>query len=264
MNSYLTLVIGIMTCVILGSASGCEASMKAAEPVKEETVTAVSNQENQAFAEEDSKPTLVEMNSKVRISTAMGDMVVELYDETPGHRDNFIKLAEEGFYNDLLFHRVMNKFMIQGGDPNSRNAAPTDRLGSTGPGYTVPADIKDEFVHVKGALAAARKPNSVNPKMESSGSQFYIVHGKPITVAELMSVEARRNAGKDSSIHFHYTDEQVQAYLEHGGYPFLDGEYTVFGMLVEGFETLDIIAAVPTAQGNRPAEDVKMTVEVIK
>lgn len=115
---------------------------------------------------------------QVLIQTSFGDMVVELYNETPQHRDNFLKLVEEGFYNDLLFHRVIEGFMIQGGDPDSKNASPNKRLGSGGPGYTIPAEFVDDFYHKKGALSAARQGDNVNPEKKSSGSQFYIVQGK--------------------------------------------------------------------------------------
>jgi len=116
--------------------------------------------------------------SQILIKTAYGDMLVELYDETPQHRDNFLKLAKEGFYNDLLFHRVINGFMIQGGDPDSKNAPAGKRLGGGGPGYTIPAEIVDGLYHKKGALSAARQGDNVNPEKKSSGSQFYIVQGK--------------------------------------------------------------------------------------
>lgn len=115
---------------------------------------------------------------RVLIETSFGDMTVELYNETPQHRDNFLKLAEEGFYNDLLFHRVIEGFMIQGGDPDSKNASPNKRLGGGGPGYTIPAEFVDGFYHKKGALSAARQGDNVNPEKKSSGSQFYIVQGK--------------------------------------------------------------------------------------
>jgi len=111
----------------------------------------------------------------VSMETTLGTMTIRLYDATPKHRDNFIKLAESGFYDGLLFHRVIEGFMVQGGDPDSKNAKPGARLGSGGPGYTIPAEITEEFAHVKGALSAARQGDNVNPKKKSSGSQFYIV-----------------------------------------------------------------------------------------
>ena len=127
---------------------------------------------------------------KVVIHTDFGDMIIELSDSTPGHRDNFIKLANEGFYDSLLFHRVMEGFMIQGGDPDSKDALPGQRLGSGGPGYTIPAEMRADHLHVKGALAAARQGDSSNPTRASSGSQFYIVHGKTFTGEELDNSKA--------------------------------------------------------------------------
>ncbi len=192
----------------------------------------------------------------VEIETNYGSMLFELYDATPQHRDNFIKLAEEGFYDSLLFHRVINNFMIQGGDPKSRNAKPGEQLGSGGPGYTIPAEFVDSLVHVKGALAAARQGDQVNPQKRSSGSQFYIVHGQPTTRATLDQFEARKG--------FRYGQAQRDAYTELGGTPFLDQDYTVFGKLIDGMEVLDAIAKVQTAPGDRPLEDVIMKVRVIK
>ena len=141
----------------------------------------------------------------VRIKTDYGNMLVELYDATPQHRDNFLKLAEEGYYDGLLFHRVINGFMIQGGDPNSKNAKPDARLGSGGPGYQIPAEFVDSLFHVKGALAAAR---TNNPEKKSSGSQFYIVQGKKISERELNMSEARGD--------FHYPKGIREQYLEIG------------------------------------------------
>ena len=189
----------------------------------------------------------------VEIETDFGTMTAELYNATPKHRDNFIKLAEEGYYNDLLFHRVINGFMIQGGDPQSRNAPAGQMLGMGGPSYQIPAEFVGDLVHVKGAIAAAR---TNNPEKKSSGSQFYIVHGSPVQEGTLNQVEAARN--------FRYTPEQRKAYLEKGGTPHLDREYTVYGQVIEGLDVIDKIAAVETAQGDRPKKDVKMKVRVIR
>mgnify|MGYP006269348855 CR=1 FL=1 len=183
------------------------------------------------------------------ISTEYGDMKVKLYNTTPKHRDNFVKLAEEGFFDSLLFHRVIEHFMIQGGDPDSKNASPDQVLGAGGPGYTLPAEIG--ALHYKGALAAARLPDRGNPERNSSGSQFYIVDGQPVTEQNL------QNIGKD------YTPEQKQRYLEVGGAPILDGDYTVFGEVVEGMDVIDKIAAVPTGKANRPTRDIRMTVKIV-
>lgn len=192
----------------------------------------------------------------VIISTSYGDMKVKLYDETPLHRDNFIKLANEGYYDGLLFHRVIQQFMIQGGDPNSKNAQAGQMLGAGGPGYTVPAEFNSNLIHKKGALSAARQGDQVNPTKASSGSQFYIVQGKPTSAQELKYLSSRTGV--------QYTEEQVAVYAEIGGTPFLDMQYTVFGEVVEGLDVIDKIAAVRTAPGDRPIEDVKFTVKVVE
>ena len=192
----------------------------------------------------------------VEIQTDFGNMLVELYDETPLHRDNFSKLAEEGFYDELLFHRVIDGFMIQGGDPNSRNAGKGARLGSGGPGYQVPAEFKEGLSHVKGALAAARTGDPVNPERKSSGSQFYIVHGKKVTDEELSYMSSRSGVN--------YSPDERKAYSELGGTPFLDGQYTVFGRVIEGLDVIDKIAAVSKDGADRPLDDVKMKVVLIK
>ena len=192
----------------------------------------------------------------VLIQTDYGDMTAILYNDTPKHRDNFIKLVEEGFYNGLLFHRVINGFMIQGGDPKSRNAKPATHLGTGGPGYTIPAEFVDSLIHQKGAIAAARTPDNINPEKRSSGSQFYIVQGKPVTERELSIIENRGG--------FHYSKEEKEAYLKNGGTAFLDRNYTVFGQVIKGLDVIDKIAAVQTGKGNRPLEDVKMKITVIK
>ena len=195
-------------------------------------------------------------DTMVKISTEHGDMIVKLYDETPQHRDNFLKLVNEGFFDSLLFHRVMSEFMIQGGDPNSKGAEPGAMLGNGGPGYTIPANFINSLIHKKGALAAARQPDQVNPEKASSGSQFYIVQGKTWTDDELTQLEGR--------IGMTYTDEQRTVYKEVGGTPFLDNNYTVFGEVVEGMDVIDKIAAVQTNSANRPNADVMMTMEIVK
>lgn len=192
----------------------------------------------------------------VKIETSYGDMVVKLYNETPLHRDNFLKLVKEGVYDDLLFHRVINQFMIQGGDPNSRNAKPGQMLGEGGLGYTVPAEFVPTLYHKKGALAAARQGDAVNPEKASSSCQFYIVQGTTWDAERLKTVEQRM--GKS------FTAEQAEVYAKIGGTPFLDGDYTVFGEVVEGLEVVDKIAAVPCGPMDRPVEDVKMKMTIIE
>jgi peptidyl-prolyl cis-trans isomerase B (cyclophilin B) len=192
----------------------------------------------------------------VKIETSYGDMVVKLYNETPKHRDNFLKLVKDGTYNDLLFHRVINQFMIQGGDPNSRNAKPGQMLGDGELGYTIPAEFVPGLYHKKGALAAARQADQVNPEKRSSSCQFYIVQGNKWDAAKLKMVEQRY--GKS------FSEEQAKVYATLGGTPFLDGDYTVFGEVVEGLEVVDKIAAVKCGPMDRPVEDVKMKMSIIE
>ena len=204
------------------------------------------------------KEIIIDAPSKclIEVETPLGNMIVQLNDATPLHRDNFVKLVEEGFYNDLLFHRVINGFMIQGGDPNSKNADANARLGSGGPGYQVPAEFSDSLAHVKGALSAARQGDQVNPEKKSSGSQFYIVQGKPVDEQTLNMMESRNG--------MKYTAEQKEIYANQGGTPFLDSEYTVFGMVIEGLDVIDKIAEVQTLPGDRPQENIWMKMRVIK
>jgi cyclophilin family peptidyl-prolyl cis-trans isomerase len=184
--------------------------------------------------------------TKILIHTDYGDIKLALYNDTPKHRDNFVKLAKEGFYNGSIFHRVIKEFMIQGG------GAPA---GKTDVKYTIPAEFNPGHFHKKGALAAARMPDQINPKKESSGSQFYIVQGKKYTEVTLNNLETQ--TGKK------FTPAQRTAYTTVGGTPFLDGDYTVFGEVLEGLEVVDKIAAVKTAPGDKPVQDVKMTVKVL-
>jgi peptidyl-prolyl cis-trans isomerase B (cyclophilin B) len=188
----------------------------------------------------------------VIIETEQGEITVKLYNSTPGHRDNFVKLVKEGFYDDLLFHRVMNGFMIQGGDPQSKDAVAGQQLGAGGPGYTVPQEIG--AYHFKGALAAARQGDQVNPEKASSGSQFYLVQGVVQSANRLKAIAD----GKGIT----YTDEETARYLQEGGTPGLDGDYTVFGEVIEGIEVIDKIAIVPTDRMNRPTTDVLMKIRM--
>lgn len=191
----------------------------------------------------------------VLIETDYGNMLVKLYNATPEHQANFLKLAEDDFFDGLLFHRVINGFMIQGGDPKSKDAQPGAPLGSGGPGYTIPGEFVDSLVHTKGALAAARTGDQVNPQRRSSGSQFYIVHGRPVNEGALKATGAR--VGKT------YTAEQIKKYAEIGGTPQLDANYTVFGQVIQGFEVIDKIAKVRKDRRDRPNEDVKMKISVV-
>lgn len=193
---------------------------------------------------------------KVLITTTYGDIKLVLYNETPLHRNNFIKLVKENFYDSLLFHRVIQNFMIQGGDPESKKAAPKSRLGNGGPGYTIPAEFDTNLIHKKGALAAARMPDNVNPNKASSGSQFYIVQGKKFTRKKLEAISKKNGVN--------YSEEQYNIYETDGGYAPLDGSYTVFGEVIEGFDVIDKIAKVTVDKANRPIEDLQMTMKIVK
>lgn len=242
----------------------------------------------------------MEKETKLKIETSAGDVIVKLYNETPQHRDNFIKLAENGTYEGTLFHRVIKDFMIQAGDPQSKNAPKGKMLGSGDVGYTIPAEfVYPKYFHKKGVLSAARQGDDVNPDKESSGCQFYIVTGKAYSDSTLLGMEQQLNQGRlnnafnalvnkhtkeiykmrkandqdglmnlqDSLIaqaeaqiagepEFRFTPEQVKAYTTVGGTPHLDGEYTVFGEVVEGIEIVDKIQNVKTDRSDRPEEDV--------
>ncbi len=235
-------------------------------------------------------------------------MVAILYDETPRHKENFIKLAREKYFDSLLFHRVMQGFMIQGGDPDSRNAQPGQPLGMGSPGYTIPAEFNPALFHERGALSAARQPDEQNPGKESSGSQFYIVQGTVINKADTDNLKIdnmKLNQGfqmiagnpsnkplMDSLMEVYATGdmrayqkkiislvpriekltnlkitrevspEKIEAYTTIGGAPHLDGEYTVFGKVIKGLDVVDKIALISVTSGNRPVEDVRMTVTV--
>lgn len=190
----------------------------------------------------------------VKIKTEQGECIVKLYNETPQHRDNFLKLAEKGVYNGTLFHRVIKDFMIQGGDPDSKTAAKGTLLGEGTVGYTVPAEFRDTLFHKKGVLAAARDNN---PEKASSGSQFYLVQGKKFSDEQLNAVEKTR-------LKFKIPEWQREIYKTIGGTPHLDRNYTVYGEVVKGIELIDQIAALEIDGNNRPKTDVKMTVTVLK
>ena len=194
----------------------------------------------------------------VQLTTDFGVMVIRLYDSTPLHRDNFIKLVQQGFYDSLMFHRVINQFMIQGGDPNSKNAGPGEMLGAgSAPGDRIPAEFAPNLFHKKGVLAAAR---DMNPQKASSNCQFYIVQGKPYTDDELNGMECQQ---REQNISFRFSDAQRNAYKTIGGTPFLDQNYTVFGEVIKGIEVLDKIAAVQCDGNNRPLQDVRMKMKML-
>lgn len=240
----------------------------------------------------------VSNSSLILLETEFGNMKIKLYDETPKHKENFLKLASQGFFNDLLFHRVINGFMIQGGDPDSKNAPAGIMLGNGGPGYQIDAEFNDSLFHKKAILAAAREGDQVNPEKKSSGSQFYIVQGKKYTEEELTAMEEQSSAKeyilshedvynqlqmlqqardndaidklfedilkKKDFVLNKMPDFKRQAYKEIGGTPFLDNNYTVFGEVIEGIDVIDKIANVQTDQNDRPVNDIKMEIKVIE
>lgn len=247
-------------------------------------------------------------NPRVLIQTSMGDITIELYNETPLHRDNFLKLVKEGFYNGTLFHRVIKDFMVQGGDPGSKGASPDQSLGAGGPDYTVPAEfVYPKYFHKKGALAAARQGDQVNPEKASSSCQFYLVTGTKFNDGQLDSIDTRllqkeerrifdrlaqehrdeilqmRKAKDQEGLTIlqdtliartkeevkkgevaKLTPEQREAYKTIGGTPHLDGEYTVFGQVVEGLDVLNKIQAVTTGRSDRPKTDISMKIKVLE
>jgi len=253
-----------------------------------------------------------EANAKsniVLIETSLGNIKIRLYDETPQHRDNFLKLVEQHYYDSLLFHRVIKGFMIQGGDPESKNAPAGKSLGSGGPNYTIPAEIVyPQLFHKRGVLSAARTGDDANPLKASSGSQFYIVWGDVYSEVQLAGMEDQKKqqamqsyfqslakqrmdtiqklqASKDTSglnklqaelvlqteAEFKknpskggFTAEQKKAYSTIGGTPHLDGEYTVFGEVIEGLDVVGKIQAVQTGAQDRPVKDVLMKMTVVE
>jgi peptidyl-prolyl cis-trans isomerase B (cyclophilin B) len=208
--------------------------------------------------QEQTQKNLAKFNGLVqfKITTKFGTMTGVLFNETPIHRDNFIKLISEEFYDGLLFHRVIPEFMIQGGDPESKGAAAGIALGNGGPGYTLKAEIRPEFIHKRGALAAARMGDFMNPQRESSGSQFYIVQG------DAVAQDVLDNAVSQGT--FPYTETQMAIYKKTGGTPFLDGQYTIFGEIIDGLDVIDAIAAEPRNPQDRPLDNIVMKVELIK
>jgi peptidyl-prolyl cis-trans isomerase B (cyclophilin B) len=208
-----------------------------------------------ASAQKDSTIKKKDRKRDVLMQTTMGDIVIRLSDSTPLHRDNFLKLVKVGYYDSILFHRVMKDFMIQSGDPNSTRATAGQPLGNGGPGYTVPAEFRKTLFHKKGALAAARMGDNANPTKASSGSQFYIVQGKVFTDGGLDSVETFRLNGRKIPA------EQRAVYKTIGGTPHLDQGYTVYGEVVKGLDVVDKIAAVQTSRAqdrDRPLQDIRI------
>lgn len=198
-----------------------------------------------------------ECRHQVMIQTSKGDIVVELYNGTPRHRDNFLRLVRSGYYDGILWHRVIADFMIQAGDSTTRHAKPGEVLGEHDVNYTIPAEIRFPlFFHKRGALAAAREGDDVNPEKASSGAQFYIAVGRPFAPSQMDWYQAKMDSA--SNFTMKYTSEIRDCYQKYGGIPHLDGMYTVFGEVVKGFNIVREIDYVDTDQNDRPIEDVKI------
>lgn len=250
-------IIVLIACVVLlmASSNSVYAKKKCKRKKKAEQTAVVDEAKGTAVAavEEPKNKQPMDTTTYVIITTKFGDIKLKLYDATPQHKANFIKIVKDGVLDGTLFHRVIPEFMIQGGDPDSKTAQPGQRLGMGGLPYKVPAELNKDLIHKKGALAAARDGN---PQKASSSTQFYIVQGKTYTEAELQMLGSRTGNS--------WTDEQKKIYMEQGGTPMLDMNYTVFGEVIEGLDIIDKIAAVPRDGADRPNEDVKMTVKIVE
>ncbi|MBO4654511.1 MAG: peptidylprolyl isomerase [Bacteroidales bacterium] len=244
MRKRKVLIILLSTLLMLGCSQTSQAD------------AAITGNDNQEQKNPTKKKKKTEM-TKVLLKTSLGDIVIALYDETPQHKENFIKLVNEKYYDGVLFHRIIQNFMIQTGDPESKTAKPGQMLGNGGPGYTIPAEFVPNLYHKRGAVAAARMGDNVNPKKESSGSQFYIVDGRVFNTNEINRVI--QMTGKM------FSQEQINAYTSIGGAPHLDGDYTVFGEVVSGMDVVDKIAAQQKDGRDRPLEDIKIiSAEIMK
>lgn len=245
-----------------------------------------------------------EKYSYIKISTAEGNIVLKLYNQTPKHRDNFIKLADSNFFDNQIFHRVIQNFVVQGGDPSTKNSKPDTLYGEKDSGYLIDAEFVDTLIHKRGALGMAREGEDINPEKKSSGSQFYIVKGKIFTNEQLDELEKKKNTQLRSKIYkslleqkianlkitnskidssavimesniqldsiwstypkFKLTQQQRKVYTTLGGLPHLDGNYTVFGEVIEGYGVVDKISGVNTDKNDRPLKDVRFKIEVVK
>ncbi len=286
------LLTGLMSIMALASCSA-----KADGNVAQSESTENSNEQN--MAQETTTPATPKDDVKVLIKTTEGDIEILLYGDTPKHQENFIKLVKEGYYDGTLFHRVINEFMVQAGDPDSKGAPAGKALGQGGPGYQIDAEfVYPKHFHKRGALAAARTSDQINPERKSSGSQFYIVTGKTYSANELDQLEAQMKQGAMQGVFYQIanqrrdeimklqqagdqaglmklqdeiiaiaeqqtpdvklTDEQRQAYTTEGGTPFLDNQYTVFGEVIKGMDVVTKIEKTETGANDRPKNDVKI------
>ena len=239
----------------------------------------------------------------IKIVTEKGEIVIKLYNQTPKHRDNILKLAQEKFYDGQIFHRIIDNFVVQGGDPSTKKALPDTLYGNNDSGYLIDAEFVDSLIHKRGALGMAREGDDINPEKKSSGSQFYIVKGKIFTNAQLDELEKKKNKQIksnlykklvlekisshknlskldtvsisldvsmvvdsifDSSPKFKFSEYQRKVYTTIGGIPHLDGNYTVFGEVINGMEIVDGLSTVQTDSNDRPLKDIKFSISVLK
>jgi cyclophilin family peptidyl-prolyl cis-trans isomerase len=237
----------------------------------------------------------------IKVITDKGEIVIRLYNQTPKHRDNIIKLASEKFYDGQIFHRIINNFVVQGGDPTTKQAQPDTLYGNADSGYLIDAEIVDTLIHKRGAVGMAREGDDINPEKKSSGSQFYIVKGKVLTNQQLDELEKKRDSQNKSKLYqklitekiaeqknqskidtvsisldvsaaidslwekypkFKFSEKQRKVYTTIGGIPHLDGNYTVFGEVVKGMNIVDELSSVPTGKNDRPIQDIKFSVVV--
>jgi len=238
----------------------------------------------------------------IKVHTSKGDIIIRLYNQTPKHRDNIVKLAEEKYYDGQIFHRIINNFVVQGGDPTTKNAKPDSLYGNGGPDYLIDAEFVDSLIHKRGAVGMAREGDDINPEKKSAGSQFYIVKGKVLTNPQLDELEKKAESKNKSNLYkkiftdklanqkdqnkidsislsldvsiafdsiwetlpkFKFSDQQRKIYTTLGGIPHLDGNYTVFGEVVQGMDIIDELSAVDTDINDRPLKDIKFSISVI-
>lgn len=239
----------------------------------------------------------------IDIKTEKGDVIIRLYNQTPKHRDNIIKLAQEKFYDGQIFHRIIDNFVVQGGDPTTKHALPDSLYGSADSGYLIDAEIVDSLIHKKGAVGMAREGDDINPEKNSSGSQFYIVKGKVLTNLQLDELEKKRDLQNRSKLYkklfseaiakqklqnkidtvtaslevgiaidsiwqnypkFKFSERQRKVYTTIGGIPHLDGNYTVFGEVIRGMNFIDELSTISTDKNDRPIKDTKFSIVVLK
>ncbi len=249
MRKQFLLVLSFIMLLIVTDHSFAKCKNKKSKKKKE--ATAIIDSAAAGITEQIKTP--MDTSTYVLISTSFGDIKIRLYDETPLHRDNFIKLVKEGTIDSTLFHRIIPEFMIQGGDPDSKHAAAGQPLGMGDVGYRIPAELNKNLIHKRGVLAAARDGN---PAKASSGCQFYITQGKKYTRAELQMLASRTGNN--------WTEDQIKTYEEIGGTPMLDMSYTVFGEVVSGMDVVDKIITQPRDGRDRPTKDIRMKVSLVQ